>query len=319
MAKRKVIIDCDTGTDDAIAIIGALGSKAIDVQAITTVNGNVDLEYTSKNTLDLVDALSIDIPVAKGAKGPLYRDITQLRLTEEKDVTLYSHGAKGMGNVVLAPSKQPFYEKHAIEVIHDFAELDNGNLELIVTGPMTNIALALEIYPELKGLIKHIYFMGGAMRGGNSTAVAEFNIFFDPEAAFTVLHSGIPLTEVGLDVTEKAVLSDDDIETIKSEDNEAGRIAGKLLDFMRDRRDKGGEDVYMHDPLAVAAAVAPSVIQTTPYFVDVELAGKYTYGNTYVQKNKRLSNEPVNCDVATSVNVPSFVNWLTAAINNYSD
>lgn len=319
MAKRKVIIDCDTGTDDAVAIIGALGSKEIDVQAITTVNGNVDLEYTSKNTLDLVDALGIDVPVAKGAEGPLYRDITQLRQTEEKDITLYSHGAKGFGNVVLTPSQRPFYSKNALVTIHDFAEKDNGELELIVTGPMTNIALALEVYPDLKKLIKHIYFMGGAMYGGNSTAVAEFNIFFDPEAAYTVLHSGIPLTEVGLDVTEKTILTDDDIDVIKGIENDAGRIGGKLLDFMRDRRDKGGEDVFMHDPLAVAAAVAPSVVQTTPYFVDVELAGKYTYGHTYVQKNKRLSNEPVNCDVATSVNVRSFVHWLTSAINNYSE
>lgn len=319
MMKKKVIIDCDTGTDDAIAIIAALGSHSIEVRAITTVCGNVDLEHTSQNTLNLIDALDFNIPVAKGADRPLFRDLDALRKSEEIQINQIStHGDTGLGNIELPKSKNKISQYNAVETIYREALSANGELELILIGPQTNLALALKVYPELKNLIKHIYFMGGAINGGNSTAVAEFNIFFDPEAAKIVLSSGIPLTMVGLDVTLKATISDENCEKIRKIKNNASSLVSDLLDFMRIRRDKyKGEDTVMHDALAIASICQPDILKTHKYFVDVECNGQYTYGHTYIQKNNRLSNNPANCNVATEVNVNAFVEWLIDCISNH--
>jgi inosine-uridine nucleoside N-ribohydrolase len=318
MKKRPVIIDCDTGTDDAIAIIAALGCEQIDVLAITTVCGNVDLQYTSRNTLSLVRTLGFGIPVAKGAASPILRDLKAIRLSERTDnTTIPTHGDTGLGNVSLPPIESNFYRKNAVETIYEKAKECNGELEIIATAPMTNLALALMSYPELKdGLIKHIFFMGGAIAGGNSTAVAEFNIFFDPEAAKIVLNSGIDMTMVGLDVTLKAVVPDHYCNIVREIATPASAIAADILDFMRMRRDRfGGEDAIMHDALAVAAACKPEILTTGWYFVDIECAGTYTYGHTYVQKNKRLSDFPANCHVSLDVDVDLFLGWLVDSIS----
>lgn len=316
--KRPVIIDCDTGTDDAIAIIAALGSEEFDIKAITTVCGNVDLEYTSVNTLNLIDALGFHIPVATGASHPIVRDLKEFRKSESSAPGLCSHGQKGMGNVVLPISSRKFFSKDAIQLIYDIAIECEGQLEIIALAPQTNLALALQKYPELKeGLIKHIYFMGGAVTGGNSTAVAEFNVFFDPEAARIVLQSGIPCTMIGLDVTAKAIIPDDICEKIRRLPGVAAKITSDILDFMRLRRDKfGGEDTVMHDAVAVAVACVPAIVQTKKYFVDVECVGKYTYGHTYVQRTLRLSNNRANCEVALTLDLNYFISWLIESIRS---
>ena len=260
MKKHSVIIDCDTGTDDAVAIIAALGSEELDIRAITTVCGNVDLAYTAANTLNLVRMLGFDTPVEQAVQC-------------------------------------------------------KGELEIIALGPQTNLALALNVYPELKRMIKCIYFMGGAVEGGNSSAVAEFNIFFDPEAAKIVFGSGIPLVMVGLDVTLRAVLSDSDCNGIRGIGTTASDIAADLLDFMRMRRDVyKGEDVVMHDALAVMAICRPEYLRTHDYYVDVECAGTYTYGHTYVQKSTRFSNNMPNCRVALDVDSGAFAAWMKNCI-----
>lgn len=167
MKKLPIIIDCDTGTDDAIAIIAALYAPQFDLRAITTVAGNVELKYTSQNTLNLVRCLGFDTKVAVGAPQPIKSDIIH-----SGDDT---HGDTGMGTVVLPKTDASFYEKTAVETIIEEARALKGELMLIPIGPMTNVALAIMAYPELKTLIKRIVFMGGAMRGGNMTSVAEFN------------------------------------------------------------------------------------------------------------------------------------------------
>jgi inosine-uridine nucleoside N-ribohydrolase len=321
MKRRPVIIDCDTGTDDAIAIIAALGREEFDVRAIGAVCGNVDLPYTSKNTLNLVSALGFDIPVAKGAAMPLLRDLKKFRLSERPAPGgLATHSETGLGNVSLPDSAADFCPRNAIEIIHDEAVLHCGDLEIIATAPMTDLALALMVYPDLKeGLIKHIYFMGGAVNGGNSTSVAEFNIFFDPEAAKIVLNSGIEMTMVGLDVTLKAIVPDGVCKAIRDIGTPASDVVADLLDFMRMRRDKyGGEDTVMHDALAVAVACNPEIVTTRHYYVDVECAGKYTYGHTYVQRNSRLSDYVPNCHVAVDVDVDLFLRWLFESVGDCS-
>jgi pyrimidine-specific ribonucleoside hydrolase len=306
MAGKPVIIDCDTGTDDAIALIAALYSPELDVRAITTVVGNVELKYTSRNTLNLVHYLGFDTPVAVGAPKPLVR----------KEI-IYSgnktHGDTGLGTVTLPETDAPFYEKNAVETIHEQALALGGELELIPIGPLTNIAHAVSIYPDLKGLIKQIVFMGGAKIGGNVTTTAEFNIWADPEAAKVVFASGIPLTMVGLDVTLKAALNRQDTDEIRAMGSKAAVFTADILEFMLSRLNKGGEDLLMHDALAVGVCIDPSLVEMTKYYVDCECSGKYTSGHTMVAATRMFREEP-NCNVCEMLDLPRFKTWLKGTI-----
>lgn len=318
MEKRPFIIDCDTGTDDAIALVAALNTPFMDIRAITTVSGNVDLCYTAPNTLNLVRMLGYDVPVAKGSPTPIHRVLKDVRQkVSEEQGQLATHGQTGMGDVVLPDCGEPFYSKNAVETIYEQALLCDGQLEIIAVGPLTNIAHAIMTYPQLKqGLIKHITFMGGAAKGGNTTAVAEFNILCDPEAAHLVLQSGIACTMVGLDVTERANVPDADCEQIRKIDTPDAQIVADILDFMRGRRDEfEGEDTLMHDALAVAAAILPGVVDTHKYFVDVECIGKYTFGHTFVAFDNRLGDFTPNCNVALDVHMDIFIDWLKKAVS----
>jgi inosine-uridine nucleoside N-ribohydrolase len=269
LEKKPVIIDCDTGTDDAIAIIAALYSPELDVRAFTPVAGNVEVEYTSRNTLNLVRYLGFDTKVAVGAAQPILRST----YTHSGDNT---HGTTGLGTLVLPDTDQPFYEKTAVETIYEEALAANGYLELIPIAPMTNIAQAIMVHPDLKHLIKRIVFMGGAKYGGNVTNSAEFNMWGDPEAARIVFASGIPMTMVGLDVTLKAALNLQDAAEIRRIETPAAEVTADILDFMFERLGRGGEDALMHDALAVGVCIHPELVKTNKYFVDCECSGQYT-------------------------------------------
>ncbi len=190
--------------------------------------------------------LGADVEVARGAKIPFYPRAGYYDAT---------HGSEGLGDVTLpAAENVPFTKETAPELIRRIAEEEEGRLELLVVGPMTNIAIALSMYPELKEKIRHIWFMGGAALGGNMTPTAEFNIWVDPVAAKLVIASGIPMTMVGLDVTLKAALNREDEQEIRSFGNKGAVLAADILDYMIRRYADGGEDALMHDALAVAAA-----------------------------------------------------------------
>ena len=302
MERRKFIIDCDTGTDDAIALCAALGSEEIELLGITSVNGNVQEKYTSSNNLNIIEYLGYSIPVCHGAVWPLtmgYRNSSEM-----------THGLTGLGSVVIPEAKKSdFADSVACDFLYQKAVECKGELVLLVVGPMTNIALAVIQYPEFPKLIKHLYFMGGALRGGNVTPTAEFNIWADPEAAHTVFQSGIPLTMVGLDVTLKAVMKEEDIAELRSFNSKAADFVADLLDFMVIRRDKGGEDLVMHDALALAAALYPECMQYKEYWMDVELTGTYSRGHTFADMRNRYHKEP-NVRAATEVDSVAFRKWL---------
>lgn len=309
MAKRKFIIDCDTGTDDAIAILAAFGSEEIELIGITSVNGNVNEEYTSKNNLDLCEYLNFNCPVTHGATLPLssgYRNTS--------DIT---HGKTGLGSIILPDAtRTKFDSRMAPLFIYEKAKELKGELELLVIGPMTNIAIAIIEYPELTNLIKNIYFMGGSVYGGNITNNAEFNIWADPEAGHTVFMSGIPLTMVGLDVTLKAIMTSEDIKALRENNTKASNLAADLLEFMLIRKDKGGEDLVMHDALALAAALYPECMTYKKYWMDVETTGTYTRGHTFADIRNKYGNQ-ANVEVAMDVDVEAFRKWLVEKINNY--
>jgi inosine-uridine nucleoside N-ribohydrolase len=306
MQPKPVIIDCDTGTDDAIAIIAALYSPELDVRAFTTVAGNVDLEFTSRNTLNLVRELGFETPVAVGAERPIIRET----IIHSGD---HTHGDEGMGWLTLKKTDAPFDSRNAVETIYAEAVACGGALELIPIGPLTNIAQAIMVYPQLKQLIKQITFMGGAMWGGNLTTTAEFNIWADPEAARVVLAAGIPLTMVGLDVTLKAALNREDTDEIRAMGTRASEITADILEFMLERVSKGGEDLLMHDALAVGVAINPALVTMNKYFVDCEIHGEYTCGHTFVANRKLFRKEP-NCWVCEEIDLPAFKDWLKGVI-----
>ncbi len=309
MSKRPFLIDCDTGTDDAIAIMAALGCPQAEVKAVTSVNGNVSENFTSQNNLDLLEYLGrTDIPVAHGAVRPLLSGI----VNDEGGTG--THGKTGMGTVVLPRAQSSRFDPRiASQVIYDTAAACKGELELLVIGPMTNIAIALCNYRDLPGLIKHIWFMGGAVHGGNVLPTAEFNIWVDPEAAHIVAQSGIPMTMVGLDVTLKAVMTEEDVAQLRRKGSRAGTLAADLLDFMLQRRSKGGEDLVMHDALALAAALCPECLTCKDFFVDVEHTGSYTAGHTFVDLRNTTGKAP-NMSVALEVDPSLFRKWLVDAI-----
>ena len=299
---RKFVLDCDTGTDDAIAIIAALGCADIQLLGITSVNGNVMEDYVAHNNLNLMEYLGYSIPVCRGADLPLssgYRNSSDM-----------THGKTGLGSIVLPEaSKLTFDQRISSRFLYETAVACKGDLELLVTGPMTNIALAVMKYPDFAGLIKHIYFMGGAVWGGNVTTTAEFNIWADPEAAHVVFTSGIPLTMVGLDVTLKAIMTHEDIDELRQVDLPGCVLTADLLDFMFERHARGGEDVIMHDALAVAAAVYPECMGYQDYWMDVECRGEYTRGHTHADFRHRTGKQP-NVRAAMTIDVPSFRRWL---------
>lgn len=307
MDKRPFIIDCDTGTDDAIAILAALYSPQLELKAITSVNGNVAETYTSRNNLDLIEYLGRSIPVAHGAVRPLLSGIAS------SDTG--THGKTGLGSITLPKAQASAFDPRvASELIYETAAACKGELELLVIGPMTNIAIALCNHGDLAGLIRHIWFMGGAIRGGNVLPTAEFNIWVDPEAAHIVMESGIPMTMVGLDVTLRAVMTPQDSAALRALDTRAGGLAADLLDYMFLRRDKGGEDAVMHDALALAAALCPECLTCRDCFVAVEHTGAYTPGHTFVDL-RGDSGRPPNVSVAMEVNVPLFRKWLVDTIS----
>lgn len=308
MKRRPFLMDCDTGTDDAIALVAALYCPEIELRAITSVNGNVAQRYTSQNNLDLVEYLGKDIPVARGAVWPIMGPFT-----EENASSV--HGSTGLGDLELPKAGGTFDRRIASELIYETAVEAKGELELLVTGPMTNVAIALLQHRDLPGLIRHIWFMGGAARGGNVTPTAEFNIWVDPEAAHIVLQSGIPMTMVGLDVTERAVMVEEDAKEMRDAGTRAGQIVARLLEFMFCRRDRGGEDACMHDALALAAAVCPRCLKCEDRFVDVECRGTYSRGHTFVDR-QNVSGQKPNVSVALEIDTPMFRKWLVEMVKS---
>ena len=304
--KRPFIIDCDTGTDDAIALMAAFSRDQIELKGITSVNGNVGEELTSRNNLALTEYLGIDVPVMRGAKRPMGAGFVY----HAED----AHGRTGLGSVVIPdPAKTHFESRIASEFIHDTAVELGGELEILAIGPMTNLALTFVNYPETTGLIKHLWFMGGAILGGNSVTSAEFNIWADPDAAALVFNSGIPMTMVGLDVTDRAIMKPEQEAMLRASGGKAATLAADILEFMFGRKSKGMEDAAMHDALALASAVYPECLTFEDHFVDVEVRGSYTRGHTMVDLRHRTGQAP-NMQVAVDVDVEKFRAWLVDAV-----
>ncbi|HEX4426046.1 MAG TPA: nucleoside hydrolase [Terriglobales bacterium] len=270
----RVIIDTDPGVDDAFALLLAMRSPELKIEAITPVAGNVPLELTLPNALRMVEiAGRTDIPVAAGARTPLVRRLV---------TAAYAHGENGLGGAVFPEPKTKPVAEPAAELIRQIIRKYPGEVTLITLGPLTNIAAALGSDSELAAKVKGLVMMGGSLSGGNITPAAEFNIYVDPEAARMVFQSGIPITMVGLDVTRKTALTDDHVQTLSAGKSAVSQAAAKIArNAIEHNRSQGfliGPN--MHDSLALTAFLDPSILKFDDYYVDVETNGELTAGQT---------------------------------------
>ena len=273
MSPTPVILDVDPGHDDAVAIMLACGAPGLDLLAVTTVAGNVPLEKTTRNALRILSLIGhTDVPVAAGASSPLRR-----ALHTAEDI----HGESGLdGPEIADPSFEPD-ERSATELIADTLQEAPEPVTLIPTGPLTNVATFLREHPELKSRIARISLMGGSIGLGNTTPAAEFNVYVDPEAAREVFESGLPVIMSGLDVTHQADAGSAEREALRS----LGRVGGVVAELMEFfaatyERTFGFKTSPLHDPVAVAAVMEPSLLKTRPMRVDVECESELTRGET---------------------------------------
>jgi len=298
-AAARVLIDTDPGVDDAFALLLAMRSPELKIEAITAVAGNVPLELTLPNALRMVEiAGRTDIPVAPGAKAPLLRRLV---------TAAYAHGENGLGGAVFPePTIKPVAEP-AAELIRSVIRRYPKEVTLITVGPLTNVAAALNGDPELASLIKGVVMMGGSLSGGNITPAAEFNIYVDPEAARIVFQSGIPLTMVGLDVTRRTSLTDEHVRLLEAAQNPVSQAAAKIARHAIDHNREQGFLVgpNMHDSLAVAAFLDPTILKWKEYYVDVETTGELTAGQTlgYSPTSGDLRRRP-DAEKQAALNMP---------------
>lgn len=279
---RRVIIDTDPGTDDAMAIILALNSPEFKVEALTVVPGNVEAWQGLENALKIVSlAGRCDVAVAGGAQHPL----NQKLITAQ-----FWHGKNGLANVELPPSKckadPRFGPDLIIEMIHKYPH----EITLIPVGPLTNIALAVSKDPSIAGLVKDIVIMGGSITGGNVDGAAEANIYNDPEAAQIVFNAGWMVTMVGSDVGERTLITRKYLTELQSLHGPQSDFIAKIADFYLTRSEKSGySGAAMYDPLAVGIALDPTLGTLKEMHVDVETKGEFTRGETVA--NRMGSNE----------------------------
>jgi len=303
-----VIIDCDPGLDDAVALFMAFASEELDIKAVTAVAGNQTIDKTSKNARDIVAYAGKKCKVSAGASKPLVRELV---------TAAFVHGDTGLKNIVLPPAGFDFSEEKPYDIIYGEALKNEGKLHIIALGPLTNIATALLLHPDIKDKVGHITLMGGSCYVGNHTPAAEFNIFADPEAAKIVFESGIALTMVGLDVTNRAMILENEINEFLNLGNRVAHTVGEILlsslDFVRKF---GFEGVPMHDPFAMAGVIEPDLIKTGEYHVDVETKGSYTSGKTVVDVYNVRGLRP-NAAVGIDLDREGFVNLLKRLLKKY--
>ena len=302
MSPTPILLDCDPGHDDAIALLLALASPELDLLGVTTVAGNQTLEKTTANALRVLElADRADVPVAAGAGAPLLREL---------EVAANVHGETGLDGPELPPPRVEAVREHAVAFLAERIRARAGRVTLVATGPLTNVALLLALEPDARP--ERIVLMGGSIGEGNRTPAAEFNVWCDPEAAARVFASGVDTTMIGLDVTHRAVLGDARVEELRA----AGRVGAtvaELIDFFgRFHAERwpelGGSP--LHDPVALAYTIDPGLLDVRPARIEVD-CGEASRGRTNV--DVRRGREP-NAAVAVGLDADRFADLLVARI-----
>jgi len=303
---KRIIIDCDPGHDDMMAIMLACSSEELELLGVTTVAGNQTGEKTYLNALKTLTLIGeTGIPVARGADKPLFRDLT---------VAPEIHGVSGLDGADLPEPGFKGVEAHAVDFLIKTIMESGTPLILVPTGPLTNVALAMLKDPRITTKLERIVLMGGAVYDSNITPAAEFNIYVDPEAAKVVFGSGVPTTMVGLDVTNKALFGFNDIERMSKLNGKVSRVVAPLLKFFAQANNDifGFDGAPLHDALAVAHLISPEVIRTRKLNVEIETDGELTRGRT-VADVYGITGKTANVEVALEVDNDLFKDLLMRA------
>ena len=309
MARTRVAIDTDPGVDDAVAILLALASEELDVVAITTVAGNVNVASTTLNARRLLQlAQRPDVIVAMGCAEALGGFAG-----EASDV----HGADGLGDGQWDEPTVALHPEHAVEVLRRL--VDEGPLTIVAIGPLTNLAVLLERYPGVDQRVERVVIMGGASFAGNVTPAAEFNIWADPEAAQRVFAGAWPITLMPLDLTHQATLNDDDLAFFRSGGTEVGRRVADMLEPYAAVHEEwyGNRDIIMHDAMAIYELLDPSAILKQGVRVSVETGGDYSRGATWIDRHRAHAHSPVT--VGVSLDNAKFVALLRDRLSRYRE
>jgi inosine-uridine nucleoside N-ribohydrolase len=299
----RVLIDTDPGIDDALALMLALRSPELEVVGVTIVHGNVDLERGTANAFKVLDVMGRrDVPVAPGAAAPLLRELRTAEIV---------HGQDGLADLVTTPVDVDPRPIAGPAFIVETLQSSDEPVTLVTLGPLTNVAIALSFAPEIVQRIERIVAMGGAVRSeGNATPAAEFNVLVDPEAAEIVLRSAAPITLVPLDVTMKAIFRDEWAERLRGSSDHVERFAGNMAAFVirvyREYYRIAG--MALHDPLAMAVAIDPSLVETQALFVTVDRGEGISTGRTVADfwHIPESWGQP-NADVALAVDAERFL------------
>ena len=302
---RPIIIDTDPGIDDAVAIAIALFSKELDVRLITTVSGNVGIDFVTKNTLNLLKLFGKEVPVAVGASEPLLETFIDASSV---------HGVSGMGAYEFEEASDDLLlEDNAVNAMYKEIMNSKEKITLMPIGPLTNIALLLKMYPEVKENIEEIVLMGGSAGRGNKGVMSEFNIGTDPEAAFIVFNSGLDVVMAGLDVGLKALIYPEDSAKIKDM-NKIGDMIYQLFKAYRGGSFNNG--LKMYDSFAVAYLLKPEMFEVVETYTQIELSGDLTRGATIVDLKGYLKM-PSNSKVCLDVDADMFREWFLDEINKF--
>lgn len=303
--RKNVIIDFDPGVDDTIALMMALKSKKINILALTTVFGNSTIDKTTRNALILKDFLMYEGPVYQGANKPLFYEKTNYR---------DYHGVDGLAYVVFEDAVSQVEDKHAWDFIYEEAKRQKGNLSLITLGPLTNVAIALFKYEDLKDYIEEIIIMGGSATIGNMAPFSEANVDSDAYAMQAVLNSEIPLTMVGLNATEQTRLNEAEYSSLIEGNTNINPKIMKMLQHYKSVQNKAGhKGLVIHDAAAMFVALNDENYQKESYNVEVELVRNAMFGRTIVDIRKH-STASKNCAVVTGIDKSEYLNLLKSTL-----
>jgi ribosylpyrimidine nucleosidase len=311
MEKRKIIIDCDPGHDDAVAIMMAARHPKLELLGITTVRGNQTLEKTTRNALNVCQYLGIDVPVCKGMAVPLVR--------EPAPVESRVHGESGLDGPTFAPLTKQIDSRHAVDFLVETLMGSQEQITLVPTGPLTNIAMAIRKEPRILDKIEEIVLMGGTYQLGNVTPAAEFNIYADGEAAHIVFSCGRPVVMMGLDITRKVLCYPAIVDRMEKVENKASKLFVDLMRFfcMTQKRVFGWEGGPLHDPTCIAYLIDPTCIETKAMHTEIDIQSAGSYGRTNCDFF-HLSDKAKNANIAVNIDVDRFWDIVEECIRYYN-
>lgn len=310
MEKQKIILDCDPGHDDAIAIMLAGKSPVLELLGVSIVAGNQTLEKTTINGLNVCQYLNLDIPVYAGCGQPMVRD--------KQMVAGDIHGETGLDGPVFETLTKKLEEKHGVQFIIDTLMESDGDIIMVTTGPMTNLAMAMRMEPRIIPKIKAITLMGGTYQLGNVTPAAEFNIIADADAAHVVFTSGRPITMIGLDVTRKVLCYPAIVERMEAIGTPAAKLFADLMRFFNKSQKEvfGWEGGPLHDPVTIASLIDPDLVTTKDMYTEIDIRGVQSYGRTNCDFFGYSKREP-NSRVGVDIDVERFWDIIEQGIRNY--